>query len=355
MGGDKLRIGELSRRVNLSVGWLRHLADTNAIPSIRSPGGHRLFDLDLVRDALARRQRGGAAQLLEPLQVEPPEPPSWSGRSPLEGLQEDQVWQTLCSELDLDRSTPAGKVMTYAFTEMLNNAIDHSGGTQATVAFWVSPDRWAFRIVDDGEGVFPHLRVGLGLSDDFAAVQELTKGKRTTWAERHSGEGIFFTSKMVDLFRLSSAGLRWTVDNIRGDHAAGRSEPVPGTTVYAEVSPATTRLPGEVFAQFTEAYEFVRTRPVVKLFGMGLTFVSRSEARRLLEGLETFTEIEVDFAGVDDVGQGFVDEMFRVWPASHPDQKVIPTKMNEAVDFMVRRGLARRADLDAKRDDGRRR
>jgi hypothetical protein len=47
--------------------------------------------------------------------------------------------------------------------------------------------------------------------------------------------------------------------------------------------------------------------------------------------------------------------MFRVWPASHPDQKVIPTNMNEAVDFMVRRGLARRADLDAKRNDGPRR
>jgi hypothetical protein len=89
-------------------------------------------------------------------------------------------------------------------------------------------------------------------------------------------------------------------------------------------------------------HAFIRTRPVVKLFEAGTVFVSRSEARRLLEGLEAdFDIVEVDFTGVTDVGQGFVDELLRVWPAAHPGKTVIPTNMNEAVEFMIKRGLPR--------------
>jgi uncharacterized protein (DUF934 family) len=78
---------------------------------------------------------------------------------------------------------------------------------------------------------------------------------------------------------------------------------------------------------------------VVKLFEVGVTFVSRSEAKRLLEGLDRFREVAVDFAGVESVGQGFVDELLRVWPNQHPDTRIVPVGMNEAIEFMVRRGL----------------
>jgi mRNA interferase RelE/StbE len=85
---------------------------------------------------------------------------------------------------------------------------------------------------------------------------------------------------------------------------------------------------------------FTTTRPVVKLIEVGTSFVARSEARRLLNGLDVdFETVEVDFTGVPDVGQGFVDELLRVWPRDHPGKTVIPTNMNAAVDFMVRRGL----------------
>ena len=81
---------------------------------------------------------------------------------------------------------------------------------------------------------------------------------------------------------------------------------------------------------------------MVKLFQIGTSFVSRSEARRLLDGLDTdFEIVEVDFTGVSDVGQGFVDELLRVWPKDHPGKTVIPTNMNPAVEFMFQRGLMR--------------
>jgi hypothetical protein len=82
----------------------------------------------------------------------------------------------------------------------------------------------------------------------------------------------------------------------------------------------------------------VRTGPVVKLFEIGTPFVSRSEARQLLDRLdEDFEVVEVDFTGVADVGPGFVDELLRVWPSTHPNKVVMPINMNEAVEFMVNR------------------
>jgi len=67
--------------------------------------------------------------------------------------------------------------------------------------------------------------------------------------------------------------------------------------------------------------------------------VSRSEAKRLLHGLDRFREVVLDFRGVEGVGQGFADEVFRVWAHAHPQTTLIPVHMNRAVEFMVRRAL----------------
>jgi len=56
--------------------------------------------------------------------------------------------------------------------------------------------------------------------------------------------------------------------------------------------------------------------------------------------------VEVDFAGVTDVGQGFVDEPLRVWPNAHQGRTVTPINMDPAVELMVRRGLPRAEGRD---------
>jgi len=53
-----------------------------------------------------------------------------------------------------------------------------------------------------------------------------------------------------------------------------------------------------VFEAFTEDHAFTRTKTAVRLFGFGVRFVSRSEAKRLMRGLERFTHVDMDFAGV---------------------------------------------------------
>jgi hypothetical protein len=338
-----VRIGDVAAELGLSVSRIRQLADAEAIPSTRSPGGQRLFELGEVRAALGRRTLP-----LDPLSAAEDMKPSWRRELTLLGLSEDVVWRHVRDDLHLSTDTPAGRIFGYAFTEMLNNAIDHSGSETATIKWWISPDQWTFEIRDNGVGAFPKLRIGLKLANDFEAVQELSKGKRTTDRAHHTGEGIFFTSKAVDVFRLTSSGIRWTVDNIRNDVALGVAPIVKGTSVECQIDPQTPRELPDIFRQFTsDEYAFVRTRPVVKLFEIGTSFVSRSEARRLLDGLAAdFETVEVDFAGVTDVGQGFVDELLRVWPTAHPDKTVTPVNMNTAVEFMIRRGLSRAEGRD---------
>jgi len=70
---------------------------------------------------------------------------------------------------------------------------------------------------------------------------------------------------------------------------------------------------------------------------VGTTFVSRSEAKRLTSGLDRFDDVVLDFTGVEMVGQGFVDEIFRVWGAAHPNVTLVPVHMVEPVAFMVAR------------------
>lgn len=82
-------------------------------------------------------------------------------------------------------------------------------------------------------------------------------------------------------------------------------------------------------------------RHLVRLSDTDSVLMSRSEARRVLSGASGFAEVDVDFTGVEYVGQGFADEVFRVWPSLNPGVQVNPINMIEAVEFMVRRALPR--------------
>lgn len=85
---------------------------------------------------------------------------------------------------------------------------------------------------------------------------------------------------------------------------------------------------------------FDKSRTTVRLFEFDVPFVSRSEAKRLARNLERFREVVVDFRGVEEVGQGFADELFRVWAGDHPETKLVPVNMNRPVTLMVQRALA---------------
>lgn len=331
------RIGDLARELGVSTARLRRLSDLGVIPSERSPGGHRVYESGAVRSALTAFDGDGTSRTRRW------EVPDLVVHHRLSGLREDEVWrEVFATGVTGAMTQQAGEVAGYVFTEMLNNAIDHSGAPDVRVAVWAGALGLRFEILDRGRGALPNLQEGLGLTDVYDALGELSKGKTTTDPDHHTGEGIFFSSKVVDVFTLESGGLRWSVDNVRDDQAVGTSDVVVGTRVRWEIDPTAERRLSEVFRAFTdEDHEFDRTVTVVALFGLGVRFVSRSEAKRVMRGLERFRRVELDFAGVVEVGQGFVDEALRVWPSQHPDTVVTPTRMVGPVDFMVRRGLPR--------------
>lgn len=264
------------------------------------------------------------------------------------GLQEDQVWKEVRSSVpDLEGlNRNADRIANHAFTEMLNNAIDHSGSATVRVTLGNRGERFTHLIADRGVGAFEHVRRRAGLEDHVAAIQEISKGKMTTDPKRHTGQGIFFTSKAVELFSIASNGWRWLVDNIRGDQTVGESDIRKGTVVRFEIDPDTERDLAALFDEYTDdaTLAFDKSRTTVRLFEFDVPFVSRSEAKRLARNLERFREVIVDFRGVDEVGQGFADELFRVWSGNHPGTKLVPVNMNRAVNLVVERALA---DADA--------
>lgn len=76
--------------------------------------------------------------------------------------------------------------------------------------------------------------------------------------------------------------------------------------------------------------------------------VSRSQAKRLMMGLEKFKHVVLDFKGVETVGQAFVDEVFRVFQNENPRIKIQYFSANKEVDEMIKRGLAEKSASETK-------
>src|SRR3989344_4788133 len=96
-------------------------------------------------------------------------------------------------------------IIEYAFTEMLNNAIEHSGSGKIKVVMKREGDIIKFEVVDWGVGIFEKLIHSRHLKDADEAIQDLLKGKQTTDPEAHSGEGIFFTRRIADTLLIRSS------------------------------------------------------------------------------------------------------------------------------------------------------
>ena len=241
----------------------------------------------------------------------------------LPDLEEDKVFQEVALLLNLrqELSKSALKIVHYAFTEILNNAIDHSASGKCRIQVSLDQYRFNFCIRDFGIGVFYSIFTKFNLPDENAAIGELIKGKTTTMSEKHTGEGIFFTSKSADSVFFRSHKIKLIFDNQKKDVFVEEKKFIQGTEVLFSISKRSKRRLDKIFSQFAPEefdYRFERTRALVRLFQQD--YVSRSEAKRLLYGLEKFKEIILDFDGVKTIGQGFADEIFRVFKKAHPDK-----------------------------------
>jgi uncharacterized protein (DUF1330 family) len=113
-----------------------------------------------------------------------------------------------------------------------------------------------------------------------------------------------------------------------------------------EIDLSSARTASEVYAQFTNAphdFDFSRTVVPMRLaqFGDEL-LVSRSQAKRLIARFDRFKTVILDFDGVQEIGQAFADEVFRVYGSKHPEVEIIPEKMTEQVERMWLRAMGPR-------------
>jgi anti-sigma regulatory factor (Ser/Thr protein kinase) len=259
-------------------------------------------------------------------------------------LEEDVVWrEKLFPELK-DLPENVLNICDYGLTEMLNNVVDHSESAIAIIAVTRNALRTRIRVIDTGVGIFNKIQTTFNLHDPRHALLELAKGKLTTDQERHTGEGVFFASRVFDEFRIMSGSLYYQRINQIDDEwliDAGDSPPTVGTVVDMQIRSDARRTLQEVFGSYASEdsdFGFARTHVPIRLaMYEGEQMLSRSQAKRILARVDRFREVILDFRGVTGIGQAFADEIFRVFAAEHPEVHMLPLFTTPEIDKMIAR------------------
>jgi anti-sigma regulatory factor (Ser/Thr protein kinase) len=266
-------------------------------------------------------------------------------------LDEGIIWSTKMLPLLAGLKENVLEICQYGFTEMLNNVREHSKADKASIGVmrdYLNIELW---VKDSGVGIFNKIKHDLGLPDKRYAILELAKGKFTSAPESHTGEGIFFTSRVFDEFYILSSNLffsaRWGEDWL----LEGREE-IAGTEVFMKIARTSTTVLEKVFDKFTvdkpDDHGFKKTIvPVTLLQYEGEALISRSQAKRLLARFERFKEVVLDFKGVTHIGQPFADEVFRVFRNQHPNVNLQWVNANAHVEKMINHVLSSGAEQPA--------
>ncbi len=269
----------------------------------------------------------------------------WEEIFPLDNtISEDIVWSKYIAPLLGELPDNVLDIWHFGITEMFNNAIDHSEGRHASVTLKKTSTTSEVIIYDNGVGIFKKIQHKLNLHDERHSVLELAKGKLTTDPANHSGEGIFFSSRMFDNFTILSGSVYFShthgeIEDWILEHQRSHA----GTMVVMRLSNNTSRTSKQVFDRFTSGddYGFTKTVVPVALTQYGDDkLVSRSQAKRLLVRVDKFKTVIFDFSDVESIGQAFADEVFRVFANRHPEIELIPLNTNKAVSQMINRALS---------------
>ena len=265
---------------------------------------------------------------------------------------EDLIYSKYVEKEIADLPENVQRIWCYAFTEMMNNAIDHSEADTVSVSVFKNYLYTTILLSDDGIGIFKKIKEYYNYMSLDDAVRELFKGKLTTDSKNHSGEGIFFTSRALDKFAAVSDGKIFSHDkfieytrNLRDSEALKSWENRKGTVVLMVLSNYSKRTLKEVFDMFADVEGgFTKTHiPIKHIYEDDP--VSRSQAKRLCNRFDSFQEVELDFKDVDEIGQGFAHELFVVFQNHHKNVKLIPTNTSEDVERMIKHVILSNTEL----------
>ena len=269
---------------------------------------------------------------------------SESFQVPTEGLEEDVIWRKAMLPLIQRGPENIVDICQWGFTEMLNNAVDHSGAEFVELRVCITAVDILLTVSDEGIGIFRKIQKDHNLHDPRHALLELSKGKLTSDEASHSGEGIFFTSRMFDKFMISSGELAFCRFN--KDHGdwllqVEDTDYRQGTEIYMKIRKSAQQTTQGICNQFalpSGEFDFSKTHVPIKLAVYeGEKLISRSQAKRLLARVENFKEVLLDFEGVETIGQAFADEIFRVFTREHAEVSIVPIGARSQVQGMITR------------------
>ena len=256
-------------------------------------------------------------------------------------VEEDQIWRHIVRPTLKNLPDNVLHICEYGISEMINNVIDHSEGSVMTINIEQNVPSLRFVIIDNGVGIFNKIQRDFELDDPRHAILELAKGKLTTDPDRHSGEGIFFTSRAFDKFVIISKGLYFSHKEPDDDWLLEHDINVNGTSVLMNINPKSNRKVQNVFDAYTSEdkdFGFTKTHVPLSLIKYGdENLISRSQARRLLARFRDFDEVLLDFSGIESIGQAFADEIFRIYARNNPGVEIIAINTNQLIDKMILR------------------
>lgn len=259
---------------------------------------------------------------------------------PMRERSEDRLFSRDIAPLLADLSQNVQKIWRYAFTAMLNNALEHSKAS--AIVCVVSRNRLStiIGILDNGTGIFRRIQqdvreeTGESITSAEAAAL-LFAGGYTGAPDTHVGQGIFFVSRLMDHFAIRSENQLFTPN---GEDEEESAERFRGTAVQMALANDSDRELSVVMEKYIDPEAgFIRTEiPVLRFFG-GESPISRSEARRLGAMLADFREAELDFTGADEVGHDFAHELFSVLATQLPTLRIRVVNAAPAVEALLRR------------------
>ena len=254
------------------------------------------------------------------------------------------LWRTAVYQHLSDLPENVIGIWEYGFTEMVNNAIDHSQGQSLDIFVDRFRPYVEIYVNDDGVGIFKKIKAAMNLDDERHAVLELAKGKFTTDPDNHTGEGIFFSSRMFDEFEILSGGVYYAHDyDNPSEWIAQSKNPRTGTIVCMRLNNNCDRTVASVFDEYAgpDDYTFAKTVVPVELAQYGDdTLVSRSQAKRMLTRIDRFSEVIFDFENVETVGHSFADEIFRVFANRHSEIEISVINASRKVSRVIARARA---------------
>ncbi|MBU8911105.1 MAG: DUF4325 domain-containing protein [Desulfobacterales bacterium] len=256
-------------------------------------------------------------------------------------LEEDILWSKDVAPLLGELNSNVKEVCQYGFTEMVNNVIDHSEAEKLIVEMIVDYLHIELRVIDNGIGIFRKIKNVLGLEYSKHSILELAKGKFTSDPENHSGEGIFFTSRVFDAFMIKSHKLTFFGLGNKDGIIWEEKDDFPGTGVLMKIKKNSPIRLINIFNEYADPDKdpsFHKTLIPVKLMEHeGESLLSRSQAKRLISRFDKFLEVGLDFDGVKQIGQAFADQIFRVFKNKHPNVRLRIINTTKDVANMIKR------------------